>query len=170
MSTIHLQQTTTASPEEFVAGLTDFGPGRSKLFRNSADEYLVVHDTGPRTADVTEGSAGVWERLCYDWSDPGRVNLTVTDSNVWGGDSGYVYTLTQKRDGTTDVDVVVVRRGKNLKGRVLGFVLGTFGNGVLKKAFAQSIKAIEVRADRVAADAELGQMEFDEAFDEIVED
>ena len=28
MSTIHLSQTTTASPEQFVAGLTDFGPGR----------------------------------------------------------------------------------------------------------------------------------------------
>jgi hypothetical protein len=32
MSTIHLRQTTTATPEQFVAGLTDFGPGRSKLF------------------------------------------------------------------------------------------------------------------------------------------
>ena len=29
MSTIHLHQTTTATPEQFVAGLTDFGPGRS---------------------------------------------------------------------------------------------------------------------------------------------
>jgi hypothetical protein len=40
MSTIHLHQTTTSTPEQYVAGLTDFGPGRSKLFGNSADEYL----------------------------------------------------------------------------------------------------------------------------------
>ncbi len=40
MSTIHLHQTTTSTPEGYVAGLTDFGPGRSKLFGNSADEYL----------------------------------------------------------------------------------------------------------------------------------
>jgi hypothetical protein len=36
MSTIHLHQTTTATPEPFIAGLTDFGPGRSKLVGNSA--------------------------------------------------------------------------------------------------------------------------------------
>ena len=170
MSIIHLHQTTTASPEEFIGGLTDFGPGRSELFRNSADGYLQVHDSGPTTADVTEGSGGVWERLHYDWSDPDRVNLTVTDSNVWGGDSGYVYTFTRRPDGRTDVDVVVVRQGKNLKGRALGLVLGTVGRGVLKKAFAGTIEAIEARDDRVAAEAELGQMDIDEAFDEVVED
>jgi hypothetical protein len=63
MSTIHLHETTTSTPEQFVAGLTDFGPGRSKLFGNSADDYLKVHDQGPGQADVTEGSGGIWERL-----------------------------------------------------------------------------------------------------------
>ena len=28
MSTIHFKKTTTATPEQFIAGLTDFGPGR----------------------------------------------------------------------------------------------------------------------------------------------
>ena len=42
--------------KQFVAGLTDFGPGRSKLFGNSADEYLKVHHCGPSEADVTEGA------------------------------------------------------------------------------------------------------------------
>jgi hypothetical protein len=37
---IHLHRTTTLTPEQYVAGLTDFGPGRSKLFGNSADENL----------------------------------------------------------------------------------------------------------------------------------
>ena len=36
MATIHLEETTTSTPEQFVAGLTDFGPGRSKLFGRSA--------------------------------------------------------------------------------------------------------------------------------------
>jgi hypothetical protein len=47
MSTIHLHAPTTSTPEQFVAGLTDFGPGRSKLFANSADEYLLVLSQGP---------------------------------------------------------------------------------------------------------------------------
>jgi len=67
---IHLHQTTTLTPEQYIAGLTDFGPGRSKLFGNSADEYLKVHHLGRTDADVTEGSGGIWERLHYDWSRP----------------------------------------------------------------------------------------------------
>src|SRR5438046_145140 len=84
---IHLHQTTTSTPEQFIAGLTDFGPGRSQLFGNSADEYLKVHHRSRSEADVTEGSRGIWERLHYDWSDPNRVVLSTTDSNVWGGGS-----------------------------------------------------------------------------------
>jgi hypothetical protein len=147
MATIHLRQTTTATPEQFVAGLTDFGPGRSKLFGNSSDEYLKVHDRGPQEADVTEGSRGVWERLHYDWSDPNRVSMTTTDSNVWGGHSGHTYTLTRQPDGTTSVDAVVVREGKNLKGRVLEAVIGTMGKRALERTLGNTVKAIEARND-----------------------
>src|SRR5262245_45216335 len=147
MSTIHLHQTTTVTPEQFVAGLTDFGPGRSKLFGNSADEYLKVHHMGTNEADVTEGSAGIWERLHYDWSNPNRAVLTTTDSNTWGGAPGHTYTFTRKPDGTTEIDLVVVREGKNIKGRALGFVVGTIGKSVLEKAFVNSVRAIEARND-----------------------
>jgi hypothetical protein len=147
MATIHLHETTTSTPEQFIAGLTDFGPGRSKLFANSADGYLKVHDKGPTQADVTEGSSGIWERLHYDWSDPNRVVLTTTDSNVWGGNSGHTYTFTQSPDGT-DVDVVVVREGKNVKGRALAIVVGIIGKRMLEKQLGKTVKAIEARKDR----------------------
>ncbi|MBV9560022.1 MAG: hypothetical protein JOY90_06105 [Bradyrhizobium sp.] len=149
MSTIRLHRTTTLTPAQYVAGLTDFGPGRSKLFGNSADEYLKVHQLSRSEADVTEGSGGVWERLHYDWSDPNLVVLTTTDSNVWGGASGHTYTFRRQPDGTTDIEVIVVRDGKNLKGRVLGVVLGTIGKSVLKRAFEDSVKAIEARTNSV---------------------
>src|SRR5712671_5128866 len=123
MSTIHLHQTTTSTP----------------------DEYVKVHHRGRSQADVTEGSGGIWERLHYDWSDPNRVVLTTTDSNVWGGASGHTYTFTRQPNGTTAIDVVVVRDGKNLKGRMLGFVLGTIGRRVLERAFENSVTAIEGR-------------------------
>ena len=145
MSTINYNQTTTATPEQLVAGLTDFGPGRENLFGKSADNSLMVHDQGPHEADVTEGSGGIWERLHYDWSDPTRVVLTVTDSNMWSGHSSYVYTVTPQPDGTTDVDVVNVREGKNLKGRMLALVLGTVGKRVLVNEFEKTVKAIEAR-------------------------
>ena len=125
MSVIRFHQTSRLTPEQYIAGLTDFGPGRAKLVGNSADEYLKVHNQGRSQADVTEGSSGIWERLLYDWSDPSHVKLTTIDSNVFGGASGYTYTLTQQPDGMTDVDVVIVREGKNFKGRVLSRLLGT---------------------------------------------
>ena len=145
MSTIRFRQTTTLTPEQFVAGLTDFGPGRSKLFSNSADEYLKVHHLGHSEADVTEGSGGIWERLHYDWSDPNHVVLTTTDSNFWGGASGHTYTFTHQPNGKTDIDAVVVRDGKNFKGRVLGFFVGTIGKRFLERAFENTVRAIEAR-------------------------
>ena len=138
-------ETTTATPEQYVAGLTDFGPGRAELFGNSADSYLKVHSMGSTEADVTEGSGGVWERLHYDWSDPDRVVLTTTDSNAWGGASGHTYTFTRNADGTTGIDYVVVREGINLKGRFLELVLRTVARSKLEKAFAGSVRAIEDR-------------------------
>ena len=144
--TIHFHQTTRLTPEQYIAGLTDFGPGRSKLFGNSADEYLKVHSLGRSEADVTEGSGGIWERLHYDWSNPNHVVLTTTDSNTWGGDSGHTYNFTRNPNGTTDIDVDVIRQGKTFKGRLLGLVLRTVGKGVLEKAFENSVNAIEARS------------------------
>jgi hypothetical protein len=145
MTTMHMHETTTATPEQFLAGLTDFGPGREKIFGNSADSYLKVHSQSADHADVTEGSGGVWERLAYDWTDPHRIVMVTTDSNAWGGASGHTYTLTPRPDGKTDVDVVVVREGKNFKGRFLALVFKTVGKKVLPKAFAETVTAIEAR-------------------------
>ena len=143
---IKFHEHTTATPEQYVAGLTDFGPGRAELFGNSADDYLEVHSKGATEADVTEGSGGVWEREHYDWSDPDHVVIKTTDSNIWGGDSGHDYKFTRNPDGTTDIDYVVIREGKNFKGRALGLVLRTVGKGKLEKAFDGSVRTIESQA------------------------
>jgi hypothetical protein len=145
MATIHLHQSTTATPEQFVAALTDFGPGRSEIFSRSADGYLKVHERGTDQADVTEGSGGIWERMHYDWSDVNHVVVTTTDSNRWSGKSGFTYTLSPQPDGMTNVDLVEVRDGKNVKGRALGFLIGFIGNRVLGKELQHAIKAIEAR-------------------------
>lgn len=71
--------------------------------------------------------------------------MTTTDSNLWGGASSHTYTLTRQPTGLTDVDAVVVRDGKNLKGKLLASVLGLVGTQVLGKSFTKSIDAIEAR-------------------------
>jgi hypothetical protein len=71
---------------------------------------------------------------------------------VFGGASGYRYTLTRQPNGTTDVDVVIVREGKNIRGFVLSGLLATVAQGSLRKAFVNSVKVIEANSDANAAD------------------
>ena len=92
MATIHFRSRTTSTLEQFIAALPTSAEG-SQVFNKSADDYLKVYSRGATDADVTEGSGGVWERLHYDWSDPNRVIIRTTDSNVWSGHSGHTYTL-----------------------------------------------------------------------------
>jgi hypothetical protein len=145
MSTITMHATTKATPQQYAAALTDFGPGRSKIFGNSDDDDLKVHREWSGHADVTEGSGGVWERLAYDWRDPNHIVARTTDSNIWGGRSSHTYTFTHNGDGTTQIGYVVVREGKNAKGKFLGVVLGSIGKGKLVKAFHHSVEAVEAR-------------------------
>jgi hypothetical protein len=144
MTTLRFTRTTSATPAQFLAALTDFGPGRSEIFPNSADGFLTVHERGETYADVTEGSRGIWEQLHYDWSDPARIVLTTTDSNVWGGRSGHTYTLTPTDQGS-QVDVTVVRDGKGAKGWLIERVVALGGKRVLGKALDQTIRAVESR-------------------------
>jgi hypothetical protein len=150
MRTYHLHETTTATPEQFLAGLTDFGPGREEIFGNSGDEFLQVHELGVDRADVTEGTGShghalTWERLYYDWSDPNRVTMNVLDSNVWSTASLHTYSITPQADGTTAIDVDVIREGKNVKGRVLALIVSTIGKRSLAKALHDTVKSIEAR-------------------------
>lgn len=145
MSTIEFHKTTRATPEQLLAAIVDFGPGRSKVFPLSSDTYLKVHDRASDHADVTEGNPRVWERLHYDWSDPGRVVMTTTDSNVWGNDCRQTYTFRRRPDGLTDLDVIVERHGKNLKGRLLELVVNTVGRRVLDHGLDKTVQAVEAR-------------------------
>jgi hypothetical protein len=53
--------------------------------------------------------------------------------------------LTPRSDGKTDVDVVVVRHGKNVKGHLLAAAFTVIGKSFLGNAFHSTIQAIEAR-------------------------
>jgi hypothetical protein len=147
MTTITVTETTTATPQQFLEALTDFGPHRSEIWGNSQPEFLVVHDRGDTWADVTEGSkaaGAIWERLRYDWSNPTDIVLTTTESNTWGGKSGHRYTLTQT-GGATSVHAVIVRDGISTKGRLIAAMLTVLGTTFIKKTLRSSLRAIEAR-------------------------
>jgi hypothetical protein len=74
--------------------------------------------------------------------------MKVLDSNVFSNASGHTYSITPQRDGTTDLDVDLVREGKNLKGRVISLVVSTIGKPSLAKALHGTVKPIEARNAR----------------------
>ena len=139
MATIHFKETTTLETQVSVAALTDFGPGRSKIWGNSAYPDLKVHSQGSReAAGRTEARWCLVTPALRLGCIPSRVTMTTTDSNVWGDGSGHTYTFTRRPDpGRTEVNVVIVREGKNLNGRMLAILLGTGGKRVLEKRFGR---------------------------------
>jgi hypothetical protein len=146
MPTIRLTETTTVTPERFIAALTDFGTQRSKVWTNSTPEYLQVHSLTKTSADVTEGSSaggGTWERLSYDWSTPNRVTMTTTDSNIWGRASGHDYTIVPNQNGGSTINVVIVRQGRNVRGVFIGALAALIGKPVIRRELRKSIAAIE---------------------------
>jgi hypothetical protein len=70
MSTIHFKET-TSTPEQFVAALTDFGPGRSKVWGNSADNYLTIYERSPTRPTLKKALAASGNACTTNWS--GRV-------------------------------------------------------------------------------------------------
>ena len=148
MTTIDVTERTSATPQQFLDALTDFGPHRSEVWANSKPEFLVVHDRGDTWADVTEGSkaaGAVWERLRYDWSNPSDIVLTTTDSNTWGNGSGHRYTLTQAANGSTSVRTVIVRNGISTKGRIIAALLTVLGTTLIRANMRKTLRAIEAR-------------------------
>ena len=91
MATIHFTTTTTATPEQFTAAVTDFGPGRSQLFGNTDDgfafdfnnvgklDHLVFYRPGETYFWILQNNAGAFSSVPgyngsgirgYDLADP----------------------------------------------------------------------------------------------------
>jgi Polyketide cyclase / dehydrase and lipid transport len=87
MTTIHTATDSPLVAERVLAAAHDFSNRRADIFPAVSLEYFEIHELGATWADVTEGTrAGVginWERCRYDWSRPGSVKATVSDSNVY---------------------------------------------------------------------------------------
>jgi hypothetical protein len=111
--------TSTASPERVLLAARDFTPRRAELWRDVYVEHLTIHNRGDTWADVTEGNPWpvvglVWERLRYDWSEPGSVRGTVVDSNLFKPGSTWELHATSDGEGGSRAEIIAVR---HLRGR-----------------------------------------------------
>jgi hypothetical protein len=145
MPTIRFQLQSSLPPAAVIAGITDFGPDRAKVWPNVDSGHFQVHGTGSDWAEVTEGSSvagGVWERERYSWdAAEGTVTVETLESNTWGPGSRWDYHLVPVAGGTR-IEVTVVRSPKSWKGRLIGLGLAVAGSAMLRTQMQQALSRI----------------------------
>jgi hypothetical protein len=126
---VHVVEESAVAPERVLEAARDFSPRRADLWPDVHVEHLEVHETGETFAEVTEGNPWpigyVWERLRYDWSQPGAVKGVVTDSNIFKPGSTWEIRAAPAAGGSR-VEVIAVRHLRGFRGRLLApfFPLG----------------------------------------------
>jgi hypothetical protein len=117
MPTVRVVEETPVALELVLEAARDFSERRAELWPDVHVEHLQIHEVGETFADVTEGNPWpigyVWERLRYDWSEPGSVKAVVSDSNIFKPGSTWEIRATPA-DGGSRVEVIGVRHGRLL--------------------------------------------------------
>ncbi|MGK2320164.1 hypothetical protein [Gordonia rhizosphera] len=111
---------TTATPEQVVEVLTDFSSNRPKRWPALSAKLYRVHRVGDTDADVQEGQDfpkfyAIWH---YDWSTPGTVTMTVTDSDYAASGGIHSIVATAGHDGGSDVHGIWDITAKNTSANI----------------------------------------------------
>ena len=147
-TTIPVVEDTTVPPESVIQAAHEFSERRAKVFPAVSLRHMTVHSVGETTADVTEGTRlgpfVVWERCTYDWSQPGVVTATVSDSNVYGiPGSKWELAATGTPRGTR-VEMTWTRRFQRRPlGRFMGFAYRHMGRRSFAKYGRDIVKNLE---------------------------
>ena len=140
MPTVRVVDKTPVAAERVLEAARDFSERRAEMWPDVRVEHLQVHEIGETFADVTEGNPWpigyVWERLRYDWSEPGSVKGVVTDSNIFKPGSTWEITATTIDVGCR-MEVIGVRHLRGFKGRLLAPV---FPLGLAKRTVADHLR------------------------------
>jgi hypothetical protein len=152
-TSIVLTETTSVPADRVLAAASDFSPRRARVFPAVSVRHTTVHALESTTADVTEGTRVgplvLWERCDYDWSQPGRVTATVTDSNVYGVPGSRWEITARPVEAGSHVEMTWTRcfRRRPL-GRFMGVVYRRFG----QKSFAKYARDIVRNLERLDAE------------------
>ena len=149
MTVINVATDSVLAPERVLQAAVDFSDRRERVFPAVSVKRMTVHETGQTSADVTEGTrvgpTVNWERCRYDWSTPGCVIATVTDSNVYATPgSNWEITATPNDDGGSHVEMIWTREFKRgPRGRFFGTLFRLVGNRIFRGYALTTIKNME---------------------------
>ncbi len=146
MAHVSTDQDTTVPPQAVIGALTDFSEARLQLWPNIDRKYYKVHQVSGTSADVTEGSRGVWERTHYDWSRPGIVQIEVQDSNAFRPGSFWLYSVRPRPEGGSHVHLEFLRRPRNARGLLLSALLSLAGRKIFGDFLGETLRRLERRA------------------------
>jgi hypothetical protein len=139
--TVRVLEDSTAPAERVLEAARDFSPRRAERWPDVHVEHLHVHETGDSWADITEGNPWpigfVWERLRYDWSEPGAVKGIVTDSNIFKPGSTWEIHAAPCDSGGSRVEVIAVRHLSGVRGWMLA---PFFPLGLARRDVAQHLR------------------------------
>jgi hypothetical protein len=123
MPRVEVDVETSLPAERVREALLDFSERRPDIWTGLERDLYEVSSVGETSAEVKEGSKmpgmTVWAKEHYDWSTPGTVRWTVTESNFCVPGSYVAVTMTPREGGGTRVHVEWERTGTTLKGRLL---------------------------------------------------
>jgi hypothetical protein len=140
MPTVRVVDTTSVAAERVLEAARDFSARRAERWPDVHVEHLQVHEHGETFAEVTEGNPWpigyVWERLRYDWSQPGVVKGVVVASNLFKPGSTWEIRARPLPSGGSEVEVVAER---HLRGRGL-LLIPVFPLGLAKQTVADHLR------------------------------
>jgi hypothetical protein len=151
MAHVSVDKDTTVPPQAVIGALTDFSERRLELWPNIDRRYFKVHQVSGTSADVTEGSKGVWERTHYDWSEPGTVRIEVQDSNAFRAGSYWVYSVQPRPGGGSHVHLEILRTPRNAKGLLLSSLLSVAGRKIFGGFLGETLHRLEERRPPASA-------------------
>jgi hypothetical protein len=156
MTTVRVTTECALRPERVLQAACDFGPQRCQVWPAVRAEHLIVHELGETTADATEGTpAGIginWERCRYDWSEPGCVTATVTDSNVYARPSSFWQLTATPATCGSRVEMVWQRTfRRNPRGLLFGTLFRVIGRPIFGNYARQVIANLEQIERRAAS-------------------
>jgi hypothetical protein len=126
-------------PAKVMAAMLDFSERRPEIWPNLAARLYQLHELGPTTADVTEGSTipgvEVWERVAYEWTDS-SVHMVVTAGKIFEP-GGTVDFRVEPRGSGSRITVHYDRRSKTVLGRCIGGLLHVTRGAPIKRSFRQ---------------------------------
>jgi hypothetical protein len=143
-----------------LAAAYDFTERRISIWPAVQRRYYRVHSIAGTYADVTEGTRILpglpwhnWERCDYDWSRPGEVVATMTESNYAVSPSAWEMRTTPT-DGGCRVEMIWTRTfTDDRRGRFFDFLFHHFGRSLFRGGARKMLRRLE-RAearDRAAA-------------------